>query len=393
MSKRGAHHAYSACFSATGVIVDPFWTVQGARVSGRFVKGTKRSRFNPTHNGWADTTSNLLFLKHFKEHMTAHGLAKALLIMDNCDVHTDPICMKYCVDNDITLLFLPASVTHRMQPADVKFFGLIEPMMVAAAEELRLDYNENTLARLLEFVLDRLVAKQPDFAAKAFRQCGLVPFDFDVHEQAGAFSASDAAYGYAPGCIEQQRAAEVPDDVVRATLDQLSKEKHPESYKKLEAAVAVSVKRKKVDLTRCARTAAEVVAAIADEILAKEAALTAKEARQAAKAAKAAGGARVPVVPAPNPPAPPAGSGAPMAAPEPGPVIVEPPPPVQTELMPVAPGLGYVWVGGYWAWHLGRHVWISGRWVLPPAGYVWAPGWWARHGPGWRWHGGYWRRR
>ena len=90
---------------------------------------------------------------------------------------------------------------------------------------------------------------------------------------------------------------------------------------------------------------------------------------------------------------PPPGPGAPMTAPEPGPVIVEPPPPAQTELMPVAPGLGYVWIGGYWTWHLGRHVWIAGRWAVPPAGYVWAPGWWGRHGRGWRWHGGYWRRR
>lgn len=78
---------------------------------------------------------------------------------------------------------------------------------------------------------------------------------------------------------------------------------------------------------------------------------------------------------------------------EPGPVVDSQPPPPQVEVMPVAPGPGYVWIGGHWGWNLGRHVWIGGRWMLPPAGYAWVPGYWGRHDRGWRWHGGYWGRR
>jgi len=79
---------------------------------------------------------------------------------------------------------------------------------------------------------------------------------------------------------------------------------------------------------------------------------------------------------------------------EPGPTAEAPPPPPQYEAPPPAPGPAYVWIGGYWAWQLGRHVWIGGRWALPPAGgYVWVPGYWGRHGPHWRWRGGYWGRR
>ena len=83
---------------------------------------------------------------------------------------------------------------------------------------------------------------------------------------------------------------------------------------------------------------------------------------------------------------------APVAGP-PGPVVELAPPAPYAEVIPVAPGPAYVWIGGYWSWHLGRHVWVGGRWALPPHGHVWAPGHWGRHGPGWRWHGGYWRRR
>lgn len=77
---------------------------------------------------------------------------------------------------------------------------------------------------------------------------------------------------------------------------------------------------------------------------------------------------------------------------EEGPVVDAAPPPAQYEAAPPAPGVGYVWIGGYWGWHLGRHTWIGGRWVLPPRGHAWVPGYWGRHGGGWRWHGGYWRR-
>lgn len=78
---------------------------------------------------------------------------------------------------------------------------------------------------------------------------------------------------------------------------------------------------------------------------------------------------------------------------EPGPVVDVAPPPSPYEAQVPAPGPGYVWIGGYWGWNLGRHVWIGGRWALPPAGHGWVPGYWGRHGHGWRWNGGHWGRR
>ena len=86
------------------------------------------------------------------------------------------------------------------------------------------------------------------------------------------------------------------------------------------------------------------------------------------------------------------GGRAPYAA-EDGPVVGVAPPPPQYEVIPAAPGLGYVWIGGYWGWNLGRHVWIGGRWAMPPAGRSWVPGSWGRYGDGWRYRGGYWGRR
>ncbi len=80
-----------------------------------------------------------------------------------------------------------------------------------------------------------------------------------------------------------------------------------------------------------------------------------------------------------------------VAAPPTSTVVVETPPPVApAETVVVAPGPGYVWVGGEWVWN-GGWVWVEGHWVLPPYPHaVWVHGHWG-HGPhGWYHVRGYW---
>jgi hypothetical protein len=83
---------------------------------------------------------------------------------------------------------------------------------------------------------------------------------------------------------------------------------------------------------------------------------------------------------------------APAPPPPTGPVVVTvAPPPLPGETIYVAPGPGYVWVGGEWAWR-GGWVWVSGRWVLPPyPSAVWVRGRWVAGANGWRHRAGYWR--
>ena len=74
------------------------------------------------------------------------------------------------------------------------------------------------------------------------------------------------------------------------------------------------------------------------------------------------------------------------------PVMVAPPP-AQGEVIGVAPGPGYFWVGGFWNWNAGRHLWVDGRWEARRQGYQWQPHRWAREGQGWRAEQGRWERR
>lgn len=73
--------------------------------------------------------------------------------------------------------------------------------------------------------------------------------------------------------------------------------------------------------------------------------------------------------------------------------IYSAPPAPQQEVYGPPPSPGYIWIGGFWNWNLGRHIWIGGHWSAPRPGHYWEPHRWERHGQGWRMNEGHWARR
>jgi len=70
--------------------------------------------------------------------------------------------------------------------------------------------------------------------------------------------------------------------------------------------------------------------------------------------------------------------------------IAPPPPPAEVRV--VAPGAGYVWIGGFHRWNGTAYVWVPGRWALPPRPHVvWVPGHWRHVSHGWYWVEGRWK--
>lgn len=72
-----------------------------------------------------------------------------------------------------------------------------------------------------------------------------------------------------------------------------------------------------------------------------------------------------------------------------------PPPPLQSETVPVAPGSDYFWVGGNWRWQNGNYVWFPGHWeqYRYRTGQVWVPEHWETTGANqWQLVGGYWQQ-
>jgi hypothetical protein len=71
--------------------------------------------------------------------------------------------------------------------------------------------------------------------------------------------------------------------------------------------------------------------------------------------------------------------------------IGHPPPPLRYEARGIAPGPGYVWGDGFWAWEGGRYAWHHGEWRRPPyAGAYWEHPHYDHYDRGWAFHEGHW---
>jgi hypothetical protein len=69
----------------------------------------------------------------------------------------------------------------------------------------------------------------------------------------------------------------------------------------------------------------------------------------------------------------------------------QPPPPLPDYDQPQAPGDGYLWTPGYWAWGQGGYYWVPGGWVEAPyEGALWTPGYWGYHNHRYGFYRGYW---
>jgi hypothetical protein len=67
-------------------------------------------------------------------------------------------------------------------------------------------------------------------------------------------------------------------------------------------------------------------------------------------------------------------------------------PPPGAVVVAVAPGPGFFWIGGYWAWGGSEYYWVPGRWeAVPHPRAVWVPGRWRGARRGWYWVPGHWR--
>ena len=72
-------------------------------------------------------------------------------------------------------------------------------------------------------------------------------------------------------------------------------------------------------------------------------------------------------------------------------VRIAPPAPV-VETRVVAPGPGYFWVPGYYAWDGAAYAWTPGRWELPPRSRArWVAAHWQHERRGWFFVAGRWR--
>ena len=69
----------------------------------------------------------------------------------------------------------------------------------------------------------------------------------------------------------------------------------------------------------------------------------------------------------------------------------EAPPPLPDYDQPPAPGDGYIWTPGYWAWGPNGYYWVPGAWVEPPyMDALWTPGYWGFYSGRYLFYPGHW---
>jgi WXXGXW repeat (2 copies) len=72
-------------------------------------------------------------------------------------------------------------------------------------------------------------------------------------------------------------------------------------------------------------------------------------------------------------------------------IRVAPPRPI-VETRVVAPGPGYIWIGGYHHWNGSAYAWVPGRWELPPRPHAhWVAHHYVHRHGGWVLVEGHWR--
>jgi hypothetical protein len=94
----------------------------------------------------------------------------------------------------------------------------------------------------------------------------------------------------------------------------------------------------------------------------------------------------------PAPAAPPGNGGSASGEYAPSQYAPSPPPPMQVEIVPPAPGPMAYWSPGHWAWNGTTYVWVGGVYInRPTAQAVFVPGHYAQTPRGWVWINGQWQ--
>jgi hypothetical protein len=170
------------CICADGTILPPLVIFKGQNVLHGWIPEEVRSNwyFSANTKGWTSNIHGLEWLKRVFDPATcvkSEGRPR-LLICDGHDSHISGSFIAHCVQNNITLLVLPAHTSHVLQPLDIAVFGPLKKRLTAALEH----FNHAQLGRIQKiewmdaYIRARKEACTQHNIASAWRGAGLVPY-------------------------------------------------------------------------------------------------------------------------------------------------------------------------------------------------------------------------
>ncbi|KAK7582935.1 hypothetical protein V3481_012230 [Fusarium oxysporum f. sp. vasinfectum] len=136
-----------------------------------------------SQNGWTNNELGLEWLKHFDRSTTKRSNARyRLLILDGHESHHSTDFERYCKDNKIITLCMPAHASHLLQPLDIGCFAVLKKAYGREIEHLiRRSITHISKTEFFPAFYDAFQLTMTEANIKGgFRGAGLVPFDPEV---------------------------------------------------------------------------------------------------------------------------------------------------------------------------------------------------------------------
>ena len=136
-----------------------------------------------SENGWTTNEIGYEWIQHFDRHTKNRTKGNyRLLVLDGHESHISAQFQKYCTDNKIIALCMPAHSSHLLQPLDVGCFSPLKSSYGKQIEKfMRLRINHITKLEFLPAFKEAFKAAFTDQNIKSgFRATGLVPYDLEA---------------------------------------------------------------------------------------------------------------------------------------------------------------------------------------------------------------------
>jgi hypothetical protein len=171
------------CINGEGWYLPPYIIVQGTYHLASWYTESDLPldwAIKPTSNGWTNNETGLDWIKHFDKHTRSRtkGVYR-MMVVDGHESHQSAEFNKFCDENNIIPICLPAHSSHLTQPLDVGCFSVLKRKYGREIEHF-VKAHINHITKV-EFFLAFKAAHHATMTESnnkgGFRGAGLVPFD------------------------------------------------------------------------------------------------------------------------------------------------------------------------------------------------------------------------